>query len=576
MKISSLSLIQMTTLAFLTFVITMAHAASPTQDTIYTVQLGLFDHVTIADFDELRSAGYLYSEPLSTEGRQAVFLSNFNTRNQAANVLYFAKSKGYEDAFISERPLVKGEKVFVVQIASRQSKDYIDWEQYAGVGQLYTLLDGKTLKVTSVPFRSIEKAQEKAMIMKAMGYDDAFVKPVNTLMLHKVNLFNTIKDIDFSPRAVSANQNMNEEGVTEVPEDAVADVIPQEYEVVENVFYDKGPQTVSKEKRQSVKSLQKFLKSQNAYASTLDGIHGKGTASGISMLEESNEFYKRYAVTASENAKSVETPELSELNVLIAAVPNNNKETYAALAQQTSPIAKAYRAYILFMADQSSNQNQINELMNLAIKEAYTSFEGNAPFDISSSYAYTELEQLILHTRYIQAALKDEPITPCWLFTKHKAEAYSAFSKAESKGLPVINMQDCPGFLQWDNIVLLKTISTDLNPKDDDLDEEAKKLERSNGAQLTKLYIIPRALRTDNEKAVVAWNDKLWASLDNKMSEDKFFAKFAVPFKLAYHKSWVQLEDHFMEKGFKKYQANALALSVLKSIVENDVKDYLK
>ncbi len=578
MNFSSQSMIQMVALAFLTFVITLAHAASnPSTDTIYTVQLGLFDNVTIADFDELRNAGYIYSEPLATEGRQAVFISSFKSKSKAENVLYFAKGKGYEDAFVSERPLIKGQKAFVVQIASRKSKDYIDWSHYENLGQLYTILEEKDVKITSVPFKNRDKANEKALIMKAMGFADAFVKPTNTLMLHKVNQFNTIKDIDFEPRAVSADKKMNEEGLTDVPEDAVVLNIPTDYDnPITPEFREKGPTEINKEKRQSVKSLQSFLKAQNAYSSTVDGIYGKGTAAGSSMLEDNNPQYLRYKVLANETARDVKEEELTELDGLIMSVPSGSKETYAELAKHNSPIAKAYRAYILFIADKEANQAQINELMNKAIQESYASYKGDAPFDHQATYAYADLEQLILHTRYVQAALKDEPITPCWLFTKHKAEAYSAFAKAEAKGIRNYKMQNCSGFLQWDNIILLKTIASDLNPTEGDLSDEMKKKERDNDAKRNKLYLIPRALNKNNEIAIVKWNDQLWASMDLKMSEDKFFAKFGVPFKLAYHKSWIQLEDYYMEKGFKKYQANALALAVLKSIVGTDVETYMK
>ncbi len=575
MRISTLNMIQLTTLAFLTFVITLAHAAAPQKDTIYTVQLGLFDNVTIADFDELRKAGYIYAEPLSTEGRQAIFVSNFQSKNKAENVLVFAKSKGYEDAFITERPLIKGEKVYVVQVASRTSRDYINWNDYAGIGQLHMLLDEKAVKITSVPFRDIEKAKEKQMILQTLGFDDAFVKATNTLMLHKVNTFNTIKEIDFEPKAISADMAKNEEGVMEVPADEWAYVVPESLSPSPDDFLAKGPNTISKESRQSVKSLQKFLKKQAAYAGEDDGIYGKGTASGVGYIEKNTPQYSRYIAMVGENSRNATAKEMNELDALIISIPTNTKETYAELGKQRSPMAKVYRAYILFMADQEANRPQINELMNNAIREAYFQFEGEAPFDYNSAYDYSDLEQLILHTRYVQAALNEEPITPCWLFNKHKDVAYSAFAKAEAQGIRNNNMQHCSGFMQWDNIILLKTIASDLNAAEGELTAEMKKRQRAADAQLNKYYMIPRPLDKDMETGVVKWNDQLWSSLDLKMSEDKFFAKFGVPFKLAYHKSWIQLEDFYMEKGFKKYQANGLALAVLKSIVENDVEGYL-
>ncbi len=574
MKLSFQSIIQLLTLSFLTFVITLAHATAPKMDTIYTVQLGTFQDMSIADFEDIRHAGYLYAENLAQGGQMSVFVSNYKDKKRAEDVLYLVKSKGYDDAFVSERPLAKGENVYVVQLASQDCRDFIDWDKYARGGQMYVITNGTNIKITSMPFRDLEKAKEKAAILNKLGFNGAFVKNANTLALHKVTQFNTVRDINFMPAAVSIDKDSNTEGVTEVDEEAVVTIESPTTSIPD--FAPKAPTSVDKTSRTSVKSLQKFLKNQNSYSSSLDGIYGKGTASGIAMLESSNRQLNRYKIISSERSKSIEEEPLTTLESIIVTLHNDPKSSYAELAKQKSPMAKAYRAYILFIADQPNNQDKINDLMNEAINEAYAGFAGEAPFDYSSTYAYTDLEQLILHTRYVQAALNEEPITPCWLFIKHKDEAYSAFRKATEKGIDGYKMQNCEGFLQWDNVILLKTISTDLNPDEDHFTDEMLKKERAYASRRNRLYLIPRALNQDEEKNIVAWNDQLWKSMDLRIGEDKFFAKFAVPFKLAYHKAWIQLEDYYIEKGFKKYQANALALSVLQSVVGVDVQTYMQ
>ena len=566
--------VQLLTLAFLTFVITLAHANNdPTQDTIYAVQLGIFDNTTIADFEELRGAGYLYAEGLSQGTQMSIYLSNYSNKKQAETVLQFAKNRGYDKAFISERPLIKGESVYVVQIASQSSKDYIDWQNYARGGQLYLILEGKEVKITSVPFRDMEKAKQKATILKSLGFKGAFVKNANTLQIHKVNQFNTIKEVSFVPTAVSIDKDSNAEGVTN---DENAKPTPISPDAMALDMTAKEPTSINKESRLSVKSFQQFLKAQNAYSSGLDGVFGKNTASGIAMLEASNKKYNRYKIVASEVMNSAVEETMSDLDAILLSIPADPKEAYSALTRKKSPIAKAYRAYILFIADQTSNQEKINNLMNEAIQSAYGTYKGEAPFDYTSKYAYADLEQLILHTRYIQAVLKDEPITPCWLFVKHRDAAYSAFGKATEKGIGEVKMQNCAGFMQWDNVIILKTISSDLNPDEDNLTEKQLKSERAFSSMRNRLYLIPRPLNKEQEDKVVKWNDELWTSLDLRMAEDKFFAKFGVPFKLAYHKAWIQLEDYYMEKGFQKYQANGLALAVLQSVIGVDVESYMK
>ncbi len=577
-NISFQSAAQLLTALFLGFVITIAHANTQNYqyETLYTIQLGVYQDVDVNNFSDVRGLGFIYADETAQENAYNVFISNFTSRKKAENGLIYVQSKGYQNAFLSERPLSSGEEVYVVQMGSQKAGDYIDWEDYARGGQIYVIIEDYDLKITSAPFTTYEKAQAKQEILLSLGYKGAFIKKSNTVAMHKINKFNTIKEIDFTPMAVSVDKDANNEGVDNVNN------APSEYDVIAytptiDEFESKGPSKISKEIRFSVKSFQNFLLSQNAYVSGIDGIYGKGTASAIALLENNNPQIQKYKTLASENAKSIDDNyDFNTLEQAILLINSNPKEAYAKLDTENTPVAKAYQAYILFNEDKDENLNSINQLMNKAIEEAYESFDGNAPFDYTATYSYTELKQLILHTRYIQAAIKEEPITPCWLFVKHKKEAYDAFYEADEKGIESFNIQHCNGFLTWDNIILLKTISTDLNPDEGKYTEDQKKKERDYNSIRNRLYLIPRALNTEQEESIVNWNDRLWASMDLKMAEDEFFAKFAIPFKTAYHKAWIELEDYYMEKGFKKYQANALALTILQTIVDVDIESYIK
>lgn len=561
--------VQAATLALLTFAITMAHAAAPSNDTLYTVQLGIFQDVTIADFDDIRKAGYLYAKDIDQGRQMNIFIGNHTRKVAAEKTLEYVLDRGYSTAFITERPLAKGQRVHVVQVASVNQDDYIDWEKYAAAGQAYIMLENKQVKITSVPYANVETAKQKATALQKLGFDGAFVKIANTLELHQVGMFNTVKQVDFATAATSspdaAAPNLGGGIVPSLPGS-----------LSESDLSPKIPTGISKESRQSVKSLQLFLKGQSSYARGVDGIYGTGTADGLQLWEGSNSKYRRYQTLAKEiAASSTGNESLSSLEQAIISIPTDADAAYTQLSKENAPVAKAYQAYILFVTDAQANQQKVNDLMNQAISEAYKGFEGEAPFDYQSRYSYTDLEQLILHTRYIQAAMKQEPITPCWLFVKHKDEAHRAFGRATAKGLDEAKMQNCTGFMQWDNIIMLKTISTDLNPKEDSPSAEQLRLERSHASLRNRLYLIPRPLDAMQEKAAVQWNDDLWAAMDKRTAEDEFFAKFAIPFKLAYHKAWVELEDYYLEKGFKSYQANAIALAVLQSVVEVDVMGYI-
>lgn len=572
--------IQLLTLAFLTFAISIAHASTSPNDTIYTIQLGTFkDVMNISNFDEILDAGYPYAERFESKDEMSVFVSNYTTKNNAQSALSFIKEKGYQNAFISERPLNKGKLTYVVQLASYESRGNIIWEELAKGGEMYLLLHNKEVKITSIPFQTKEKAREKERILRSIGFKDAFVKQVNTLELHKVSTFNTQKELDFTPVAISIDQHKNKEGIVTPSEtEEIIAFVPKGYNQDSEQFVSKGaPATIDRSDRVSIRSFQQFLKAQNTYKGAIDGKYGKGTAQGIVQVEKQLPMYERYQILQMETPNSKAAIKLSPLDAIIVSIPSQPMQAFSALGTQESPIAKAYKAYILYADGAEKNQEKINDLMNAAIRETYQNYKGTAPFDYSSTYAYKDLEQLILHTRYIQAALENKTITPCWLFKKHKKETTAAFQRASEKGLTSFHTPpNCSGFSEWQNMRLLSAIAQDLNTQDNASSDKQQRVALAYTARQNQLFFLPNALTEKEIEQAEKWNQQLWEKLDTRIEKDDFFAKFALPFKFVYHKAWVQLEDHFLEKGFKKSQANALALATLKTAVAMDLENYMK
>ncbi len=565
--------LQVFTLGILMLTITLAKASTidVEKDTIYTIQLGVFDDVSVTDFDGLRQYGFVYAEKSPQgENRYTVFLSNFEDKQEATEILRYVERKGYSDALLSERPLTKGESVYVVQLLSQKSDEFFDWKKFAEVSGLFTLLEAKNVKVVTGTFPDKKTAQEQSKLLREQGFEGAFFKRVNTLQLHKVTSFNTGMEMqdDFAP--ISAEE-----------EDIVMDETPVNEEDLaakggEAIAYPSAPTSVAKTSRESIKSLQNLLASRKLYTGAKDGVYGKNTSNGLDKISASNISYGKYE-SLSRTKVFDDGQEATSFENIISNIPENPKEAYAKLRDIATPMSKAYQAYILFDSNAKENQGKINSLMNTALKEAYKGKEDKAPLDVSATYAYQNLEQLVLHTRYIQAALKSEPATPCWLFVKHKYAVYSAFDKAKKEGVENPKIQSCNGFMEWEKIVLLKTISTDLNPNEgQDLSAEQKKQIRRNIQTRNKLYLIPRALDVIEQKKIKEWNTNLWTKLDARASEDVLFAKFNEPLKIAYHQAWIQLEDFYLEKKFDKAAANTLALTVLKSIVAADLESYTK
>ncbi len=553
---------------------TVILAATPQIDTLYTIQLGTFQDVEGTDFEPLRSIGYLYAENAGGEGLQNVFLSQYETRAEANRIIEIIKDRGFGDAFVTPRPQGGGTPQIMIQLTRQNSYEFLDWTKLSKAGPLFMELEKQVVKVMVGPFEKVEAAKQHAATLQDMGFEGAFAKVVNSKAIHPVTQFHTIFELEMAdlPEEEETEDTPAPEeygGGPDLPLTDTSDIEAPTY-VFETpeILYPKAPGSVGKGKRQSIKGLQQFLKGNSAFVGTVDGKYNAKTAAAVSLFSESNGMYKRYGLIAAE--KAGEVSELTELEATIAMIETDSDKAYKKLEEMESPVAKAYRAYILFMMDADVYAKDVNGLMNRAIDQAYEGFEGEAPFDYKASYAYDNLNQLVLHTRYIQAAVKDEPAAPCWLFLRHKAEAESAYEDVD------FNLQYCHGFMEWPAITLLKTISTDLNPDESDMPEELLEKEEQYRHQRNRLFLIPRKLKTDQEEAIVAWNDALWKSLDTRINKDRFFAKFGTPFKMAYHKAWMELEDYYLEKGFESYQSNALALAVLQTVVGTDVQSYLE
>ena len=225
------------------------------------------------------------------------------------------------------------------------------------------------------------------------------------------------------------------------------------------------------------------------------------------------------------------------------------------------PIAKAYRAYYLF--ENGGDQATIDALMNGAIKEAFgkKKMENRPPFDYQASYAYKDLDQLILHLSYIHNVTDDTAI-PAWLFQKHKKEAMKALEPGTHMSPDAYDMQSMDEFLNWEELELLETIAEDLSPN-----EVSAKTLKESSSRRARLLMAPKALSTEDYTNIKGWNRSLWSGLDAWMGKDAVLKKWGIPLKAAYLQTQVRLEDYFMDKGFKSKEATGLALTTMQTLV---------
>ncbi len=153
---------------------------------------------------------------------------------------------------------------------------------------------------------------------------------------------------------------------------------------------------------------------------------------------------------------------------------------------------------------------------------------------------------------------------------KYQALVSLARSKKESGSSTVITAGD---MLNWEPVVLLKTIVSDLNPspgKTDPKTAAEKKLKQE------ELLAAKKAPNAAEYAYIDSWNESLWNGINAWEKSDPLHKRMTTPLKIAYFQSWALFEDFFMNKGFEARDARAMSLYVLQNIVEPALSGYKK
>ncbi len=303
--------------------------------------------------------------------------------------------------------------------------------------------------------------------------------------------------------------------------------------------------------------LQKLMKAERAYTSTLDGIYGKGTKKGFDQLKE-NKQYQKYQLLASLAEKGAsDKPKRNSVEEAIALIPQSNLAAKKQLSSMDAPLAKAYLAYAYFVSKDDTAQKMINGLMNEAIQTAYADYKGKASFDYKSTYAYVDTDQLLKHISYIHQVDKTVA-APCWL-SALESEAYAKYFTGK------VPSQNCGKPLDWSSLNTLTAIADDLS------------LTANDGFALSTTDLEnAQPLSLADKTKVKDWHKVLWLAMDDWSKQHAFHAKFVKPLKIAYHESWIQLEDYFISQGRSQADANTMALQALQKIVAPRLEAYLK
>ncbi len=532
-------------------------AFSQEKKEIYVVQLGNFASATLSDYKIVKDLGLLYVGETS-DGQTPIYVGDFETKALAETVLAEAKKKGYSGAFLSPRKL-SGKKVSVIQLGGKKLSDAVKWENYTNAGKIAVLPDAatKTFKIISTGFADDAAAKEGLANLKALGYKDAYLRSIDETYLHAANVIETNGialdgTIATAPTAPEAPRKIIVKGP-----DTTATPI--------NI-----PANTAAYKRKSVGELQKVLNEMGAYSGKIDGDNATAAKAAYDAAAKNNKVIQKYVALA-KTAPISAGAKTSELQFAINNILSKPADAKKVLEKSSQPIAKAYRAYLMFT--QNGDAKQINKLMNEAIAGAFSAKGVTNPysFDTKSTYSYTTLTQLIQHLRYVQGVDKNKTAFPTWLLEEHPQEAIAALEPGESfKGDYKVEVKD--KFMEWEEISLLQHIANDLNTTEDYKGTE-KQLQEAQ--ERTQLYFLPKALDAKDKLVHNGANLALWKGMDLWASKDAVNKQTVDALKAVYYKAQLRLEDYYATKGIKGEQATLLAYYTLQTVVHRPLVRYI-
>jgi hypothetical protein len=553
----------------------------------YTIQIGTFLDAQPEDFTAVQAIGFVHGVQTGAN-LYGVYVGGFDNRTAAERAWQQVRNKGYINAFIQERRPAEGQNVVMIQLGTRSNSKPINWEAFANIDNLFAGINGDNIKILTGTYPSVEAAKPALASLKKAGHKDAFIKTINTIFLHKLSEFETnlkkpLIPLEFDNRPPFSNSPQPETPPTSYEQSGT----PRVYN---DIFQPKSgttpatpvpaplkvaaaptaPRIRSTVKRTSALELQKVLKNEGYYKNSLDGYYGAGTSAAYTAMLKGSRELEKYRLLAQNTSVTGTVAPVTQLQSAIDNLPNDAAAA-TTIRNSKAPIAKAYQAYYLYST--TGPGSSVNALMNAAIKESFANKKLPKPelFDYRATYAYNDLEQLLLHIHYLHSVPDNTYFAPCWLSQRHPREMKTVFDRYIATASLEYPLKACDQFLNWEEVKLLHTIAIDLNP--------SKKL---NTAEMTEaaalrsmLYFAPRALSASDIKDTENWHTKLMTGLNAWAVKDPANAQTFAAFKTAYYQSQVRLEDYFMDKGFKADAAENLALVTLRTLVEYHLERFV-
>ncbi len=567
---------------YLSFLIVLGLLPFAATGQYYTVNVGTFVDANVEDFRSLRSQGFVYGASMEGNLHQ-VFIAGYQDRATAERVLEDVKKAGYSTAYIQERYPADGRSMTIIQLATLDAGKLINWSKYTPVGSLYGISDGRQIKVVTGTYANPGDARDDLDRIKQLGFDDAFVRQVNSIFLHSLSMFETgiapqkkpliPIQLDETPSSAT-NDNTNPGPTSYGNPPANVGMTARSGNTSANPARSPGgannetsavqvPNIRADVKRRSALDLQRVLKINGTYSGSLDGLYGPGTNAAYEAMVSQNRQLRKYQILGQEWEL---TSSAASGNVLQQAINDLSADPSASkvLERYDDPIAKAYRAYSLFQILGPSSE--VNTLMNTALSEGFANVNmaGMPPFDPNATYSYQRIDQLIQHMYYLHAVPNLPYSAPCWLLERHPAEtAQAQASFVQGGGLLRPNVQDCDPFTRWPEVRTLLAVASDLNG---DAERDNAKWGQASSLR-AQLYLSDEPLSSDMGKVVTSWNERLWQNMDSWAAEDPVHQRIVTALKVSFFQAQVLLEDYYMNQGFDAKDAKPLALATMRTLV---------
>lgn len=440
-------------------IVTISSSLSAQQ--LYTAHVGTFVDVKPQDFDDIRPLGFVYAHELEGNLNQ-VYLGNYTEESKAQQIVGALYARGFTSAQVLPIQLNGGQEVAVIQVATRYTNRPLNWDEFKRAGQLNVSIENERIKVFTVTFPDINTAKNMLPKIQALGYSDAFVKTINNARLIPVTPISTgIKEDLFqlnltetktpvreqapTPAVQAEVDNYNSTqgrivttGTPSVPKPAQID---NENVTARSVVVAPKPEAVpvssqpvvaansnptkpadlavalptirGNKKRTSALNLQKTLKGEGYYNSTLDGYYGNGTSTAFQEMWAKDATIQKYKILATNTPSTTSADAFfgwEEVNLLYTIAMDINP---AAISQTSKLNAAAVRRYQLSLTDQPLGPSQLTLLSNWqnSTWQNISTWAANDPFlsETSSALAVAYFQsQVRLEDYYMDKGFKQE------------------------------------------------------------------------------------------------------------------------------------------------------------------------